>query len=90
MDLPLITYVITSLNAMRLTHRYVNSFFPYTIKAWKNLDEEAKMKSSVASFKKHLNKYIRPSGHSFFGISDKIGIKLLTKIRIGFSDLRDD
>ena len=37
------------------THRYVNSFFPYTIKAWKKLDEEAKMKSSVASFKKHLN-----------------------------------
>ena len=71
------------------THRYVNSFFPYTIKTWKNLDEEAKMKSSVASFKKHLNKYIRPSGHAFFRLSDKIGIKLLTKIRVGFSDLRE-
>ena len=47
------------------------------------------MKPSVASFKKHFNKYIRPSGHSFFGLSDKIGIKLLTKIRFGFSDLRD-
>ena len=71
------------------TYRYENSFFPYTIKAWKNLDEEAKTKPSVESFKIYLNKYIRPPGHSLFGLSDKIGIKLLTKIRVGFSDLRE-
>ena len=65
------------------------AFFPYTIKAWKNLDEETKTKPSVESFKKQLNKFIRPPGHSLFGLSDKIGIKLLTKIRVEFSDLRD-
>ena len=43
----------------------------------------------VANFKKHLNKYIRPPGYSFFGLTDKFGIKLSTKIRVGFSDLRD-
>ena len=30
-----------------------------------------------------------PPGHSLFGIHDKFGINLLTKIRVSFSDLRD-
>ena len=72
------------------TIRYENSFFPYTIKAWNNLDEEAKLKPSVETFKKYiLQNYIRTPGYSTFGISDRHGIKLLTKIRVGFSDLRD-
>ena len=71
------------------TERYVNSFFPYSIKMWKELDNEAKSKASVLSFKTYLNSFIRPPGHSFFKIRDKNGIKLLTKIRVDFSDLRD-
>ena len=72
------------------TDRYENSFFPYTIKARKVLDEEAKSKLSVQSFKTYITKnYIRTPGHSFFGISDKHGICLLIKIRVSFSDLRD-
>ena len=71
------------------TDRYDNSFYPYTIKAWKNLENEAKLKPSVQNFKKHLNDFIRPPGHSLYGVSDKYGIKLLTKIRVTFSDLRD-
>ena len=70
------------------TQRYKNSFFPYTIKSWKDLNEEVS-KPSVQSFKKYLNDFIRPPGHSLFGIRDKFGIKLLTKIRVSFSDLRD-
>ena len=72
------------------TDRYENSFFPYTIKAWKNLDEEAKSQPSVKSFKTYINKnYLRSPGYPLFGICDKIGVKLLTKIRVNFSDLRD-
>ena len=71
------------------TERYENSFFPYTIKEWKDLNEEAKCKPSVPSFKKYLNDFIRPPGHSIFGICDKFGVNLLTKIRVSFSDLRD-
>ena len=70
------------------TERYEDSFFLYTIKSWKNLDNEAKSKPSVQSFKMYLNNYIRPLGHSLFGIGEIFGIKLLTKIRVGFSDLR--
>ena len=72
------------------TDRYENNFFPYTIKAWKNLDEEAKSKASVPSFKTYITKnYIRYPGHSLFGISDKHGSSLLIKIWISFSDLRN-
>ena len=71
------------------TERYENSFFLYTIKKWKELNEEAKSKPSVQGFKKYLNDFIRPPGNSLFGIRDKFGFKLLTKIRVSFSDLRD-
>ena len=75
------------------TDRYENSFYPYTIKAWKNLENEAKLKP-VQSFKKHLNDFIRPPGHSLYAVRDKYGIKLrrksnYQKIRVTFSDLRD-
>ena len=53
------------------TERYNNSFVPYTIKAWGNLDNKAKSKPSVQSFKKCLNDFIRLPGHSLFGICDK-------------------
>ena len=36
------------------TERYENSFFPFTIKAWKDLEGEVKSKTSVQSFKKYL------------------------------------
>ena len=72
--------------------RYENSFYPYTTKRWKELDDDYKSQPSVQSFKKHLNDFIRPLchslGHSLFGICDKYGTKLLTKIRVNFSDLR--
>ena len=71
------------------TERYENSCCPCTIKEWKKLNEESISKSSVPSFKKHLNEFIRPPGHSLFGIRDKFGTYLLTKIRVSFSDLRD-
>ena len=70
------------------TGRYENSIFPDTIQSWKNLDE-AKSKPSVQSFKKYLNNFIRPPGHPIFGIHDILGIILLTKIRVSFSDFLD-
>ena len=64
------------------TERYENSFYPYAIKRWNEVGEDSK-------FKKHLYDFVRPLGHSLFGIRDQYGIKLLTKIRVSFSHLRD-
>ena len=47
------------------------------------------------SFKKYINNFIRPLGKSLFGISDRFGlsdrfgIKIPTKMRVDFSDLRE-
>ena len=71
------------------TERYENSFLPYIIKSWENLDNVAKSKPSVQSFKKYLNGFIRPLGHPLFRLQDKFSVKLLTKITVSFSDLRD-
>ena len=43
----------------------------------------------MQSFKKYLHDFIRHLGHPVFEIRDIFGIKLLTKIRVGFSDLHD-
>ena len=39
--------------------------------------------------KQVLIKFIRPNGNTFYSIRDRVGIKLLTKIRVCYSDLRD-
>ena len=71
------------------TCRYENSFFPFCIKNWNNLDNTIKLAPSLNVFKTNLNKFIRPKGNTFYSIRDSYGIKLLTKIRVCFSDLRD-
>ena len=43
----------------------------------------------VSQFKSNLNKFVRSEDNNFYVIRDSIGIKLLTKIRVTFSDLRD-
>ena len=71
------------------TLRYENSFFPYCIREWNTLDDELKSLPTLQSFKKHLVTFIRLNERSFYGIMDNVGIKLLTKSCVEFSDLRD-
>ena len=71
------------------TERYDNSFFPYCISNWNLLDSDIKSLSTLCEFKDKICKFFRPKGNSFYKIRDKYGIKLLTKIRVNFSDLRD-
>ena len=71
------------------TNRYDNSFFPFCISNWNNLDSNIKSSSYLSLFKTNLNKFVRPKGNIFFSIRHRFGIKLLTKIKVCFSDLRD-
>ena len=70
------------------TEYFANSFFPYTIKKWKNLNLELRKSVSYEVFKNPLLKLIRPSPNSLFNISDSLGIKLLTRFRLGLSHVR--
>ena len=49
---------------------------------------EIKTLPSLSQFKTALLSFIRPTKSSSFGINDIHGIKLLTKLRVDFSDLR--
>ena len=71
------------------TERYGNSFFTFCINNWNDIDNHIKSLPSLNEFKNKLFKFIRPKRNTFFNIRDNIGIKLLTKIRVSFSDLRD-
>ena len=75
-------------NPNRRTARYSNSFFPHCISEWENLGNEIKTLPSLSQFKTALLSFIRPTKSSSFGINDIHGIKLLTKLRVDFSDLR--
>ena len=69
--------------------RYDNSFFPFDITNWNTLDNTIKSSTSLSRFKTNLNQFVRPKGNIFFSIHDSFGIKLLSKIRVCFSELRD-
>ena len=71
------------------TARYDNSFFPFCINSWNDLDSDLKCSPTLDIFKTKLNKLIRPKQNSFYSIRNKHGIKLLTQVRVEFSDLRD-
>ena len=71
------------------TSRYLNSFFPFCFNAWQDLDPAMKDSISLSSFKSTYLKQIRPTKSNILNIHDRIGLPLLTRLRVNFSDLRD-
>ena len=71
------------------TVSFKNSFLPYAIKEWNKLDSEIRNAKTYASFRKMLLNFIRPIGNSTYKIYDPLGIKLLTRLRLGFSHLSE-
>ena len=69
------------------TDSFSNSFFPYCIKEWHDLNLEIKQSESLTQFKRSMLKFIRPVQNSIFDISDNEGVKLLTRLRLGLSHL---
>ena len=72
----------------RRTDRYSNSFYPYCISEWEKLSDEIQSSPTLSQFKNKLLLHIRDPQRPSFGIIDIPGIKLLTKLRVEFSDLR--
>ena len=68
---------------------YQNSFFPSDIHEWNKLNLDTRNSESFSVFKNKILKFIRPSSKSIFGIHDPIGVKLLTRLRLGLSHLKE-
>ena len=66
-----------------------NSFLPFTITEWNKLGTDIKNTDSLAMFRKILLTFIRPLENDTYGIYDPLGLRLLNRLRLGFSHLRE-
>ena len=71
------------------TERYRNSFFPYCISQWNNLDSRIRNLPSIATFKRAILDFIRPNPTPYFKTNRLSGFVFLTRLRVGFSHLRE-
>ena len=71
------------------TDCFENSFFPSTLNDWYNFDETIKNSESISIFKSRLLSFIRPLESNVYNIFDPIGLKFLTRWRLGFSHLNE-
>ena len=66
---------------------FKNSFLPYATKKSNKSDPEIRNAEIYASSRKVLLNFIRPTRNSTYKIYDPLGIKLLSRLRLGFSHL---
>ena len=71
------------------TDLFRNSFLPFSINEWNKLDTDIRSLVSHEIFRKKLLNFIRPSEKSIFSIYDPQGSKLLSRLKLGFSHLRE-
>ena len=71
------------------TNRFSHTYFQNCMREWNLLDETIKNSPTISVFKGELVRLVRPSKKSYFGINDIEGIRLLTRLRVHFSDLRE-
>ena len=56
---------------------------------WFNLDITIRNSESIAVFKSRFLSFIRPIANNVYNIFDPIGLKLLSRLRLGFSNLNE-
>ena len=64
-----------------------NLFLPFTVNEWNKLDSDIKNSNSYAIFYKKPLILVRSAGNSMYGICDLLGIKVIIRLRLGFSNL---
>ena len=68
---------------------FKNSFFPSTVIEWNKIDKNIRKSESLNIFKKSILKFIRLSQNRVYNWYNPKGIKLLTRLRVGLSHLRE-
>ena len=76
---------------VKVRHYYFkNSFFPSARSELNKLDLNIRNSASLNAFKKKLLNFIWPGANSIFNILNPLGIKLLTRLRLGLGHLHED
>ena len=79
-----------NITPFKVRHNFFkSSFFPSVISEWNKLDHKIRNSASLEIFKKHLLTFIRPNSSNVFNINNALGLKLLARLRIGFSHLKE-
>ena len=68
---------------------FKNTSFPSAILEWNKLDPSLQNSVSYNVFKNSILKFIRPSLNKIFQCHNPKGIKLVTRLRLGVSHLRE-
>ena len=71
------------------TDYYRNSFFPYCVDEWNRLSPEIRCIDRISIFKKTLLPFFRPMEKSVYNVHDVYGLKLLVRLRVEFSHLKE-
>ena len=71
------------------TELFQNSFLPFTISERNKLDPDVRNVETYSLFRKNILAIIMPIENSTYSIYDPLGIKLLHRLRLGFSHLRE-
>ena len=70
------------------TDLFNNSFFPWTICEWNKLDLGIH-KSTYSVCRQYLLKVIRPQPSATFNVCNFVGLRILTRLRLGLSHLNE-
>ena len=68
---------------------FKNSYFPSTIIEWNKLDSGIRNLKTLNIFKSKILNFIRPTASSIFGCHNPMWLKLLTRIRLALSHIRE-
>ena len=80
-----------NISLFKVKHNFFrNSFFPSALIEWNKLDLNIRNSESLNIFKKTLLNFIRPSGSTVFNCHNSKGVKLLARLILGLSYLRED
>ena len=71
------------------TNIFKYSFFPYAVVEWNKLDYALRIEKSYLIFRKSLLKIGRPVANPVYFINNILGLKLLTRLRLGLSHLNE-
>ena len=70
-------------------HYFKNSFIPYVVREWNRLSTKICNSTSCQQFRKSLLSFIKPTCSSLFSVHHPVGLKLLVRLRLGFSHLHE-
>ena len=71
------------------TDRFTYTYFQNCVREWNQLDQSIRNCPTISGFESQLVCLVRPTKKSIFGVHDIEGVRLLTRLRVQFSDLRE-